>query len=103
MCFVEVLSSAMLPSSFVTKLHTINATGMKARSPKEIAKLVNAAQNDGIFYLDLSEDKGAQSCLTNMKSLTRGLFALETRDKEYYDIDKFGELKLNGYDHYLRT
>jgi len=87
------------PSLFAP-LRTIRLHDLCRGFPEEKEKLYAAATEDGIFYLDFSEEQN-EFDLANLTegiySLSRSLFDLDLEEKLQYDVDKIGELKLNGF------
>lgn len=86
------------PSLFAS-LKTIHLHDLCRGSPEEKEKLYAAATEDGIFYLDFSEDQNEfdlANLTDDIYSLSRSLFNIGLEEKLRYDVDKIGELKLNG-------
>ena len=65
---------------------------------EEAAKLLEAAKEDGVFYLDLEDQRFMRVIDTVDKvfALSKELFDLSEDEKMEYDIDKLSKLKLNG-------
>jgi isopenicillin N synthase-like dioxygenase len=69
-------------------------------------KLFTVAKEDGVFYLDLTEDQfeyPMTALSDRLYDLSRSLFSLELEDKLQYDIDKIDSLKLNGYEYFANV
>lgn len=66
----------------------------------EAARLLRACIRDGMFYLNLQEQDGADDILLrssrDIYELLKALFDLPQDEKMRYDIDLHGDLKLNG-------
>ncbi|KKK15687.1 hypothetical protein ARAM_006617 [Aspergillus rambellii] len=89
-----------VPPSLFAPLKTIRLQGLRDGSLEEKRKLVAAAQEDGIFYLDFNDDLGelkVSDLIEGIYNFSKSLFALDLEEKMKYDVDKVGELKLNGY------
>ena len=87
-------------SSPFGSLKTISLRDLRRCSAEESDKLFAAAKDDGIFYLDLTEDVGKNrlaDLVGGIYGLSRSLFDLDIDEKMQYDVDQIGELKLNGY------
>lgn len=85
--------------SLIAPIKTIRLHDLCRGSIEEKEKLYAAAAEDGIFYLDFSEDQnefGLTNLTEGIYSLSRSLFDLDLEEKLRYDVDKIGELKLNG-------
>lgn len=83
----------------VAELQTINYMRIATKDQDEAAKLFQACQTDGFFYLDLHhpDNRDALDIADAVYSLSEKLFALDKAEKLSYDVDKLGEMKLNGY------
>lgn len=87
------------PSLRYAPLKTIRLGALQRGDSEEKDKLFAAAKEDGIFYLDISEDEGEYKLVNliwEIYGLSRSLFNLELEEKMQYDVDKIGSLKLNG-------
>lgn len=79
------------------QLRTIDPRSLKDGSMSEIGKLLDAAINDGFFYLDLT-DPGEESFLIHVDeifAMSKAIFDLEETIKLHFDIDLLGPLKVN--------
>ena len=83
----------------VAELQVINYKRLAANDLGEAEKLFRACQTDGFFYLDLDnpDDQIALNSVDDVYALAKALFALDEAEKLKYDVDKLGEMKLNGY------
>lgn len=89
-----------VPPLCFAPLKTVRLRDLHNGSPEEKAMLLAAAKEDGIFYLDFSEDLGEHKLgdlIQDIYHLSQSLFDLELEEKMQYDVDKIGDLKLNGY------
>jgi isopenicillin N synthase-like dioxygenase len=80
-------------------LKTIYLQELRRGSTGEKEKLFAAAQDNGIFYLDFTEDLGEHrisDLIQNIYSLSQSLFDLDLDEKMQYDVDQISKLKLNG-------
>src|SRR5213592_1357697 len=83
----------------LANLKTIHLEDLRRGSVGEKEKLFAAAQDDGIFYLDFTEDLGEHQIsdlIQNIYSLSQSLFDLDLDEKMQYDVDQISKLKLNG-------
>ena len=88
-----------VPSTLFASLKTIRLQDLRRGSTEEKKKIFAAAKDDGIFYLDFTEDLGEHqlgNLVEDIYSLSHSLFDLDLEEKMQYDVDKIGELKLNG-------
>ena len=82
----------------IAQLPTIDLGRLYERDEEEAAKLLKAAKNDGVFYLDLHHP----SCVTLLEkatsifALSEEIFCLDEEEKMLFDIDKLSILKMNG-------
>jgi len=83
-------------SDSVAQLKTISLEALKGRSADEIAKLLAAAKEDGVFYLELDNDVHLKGVTNDISQLSRSLFDMDEADKLKFDVDKLGPYKLNG-------
>ncbi|KAJ5985073.1 hypothetical protein N7499_008674 [Penicillium canescens] len=84
----------------LANLKTIHLEDLRRGSIGEKEKIFAAAQDDGIFYLDFTEDHGEHrisDLIQNIYSLSQSLFDLDLDEKMQYDVDQISKLKLNGY------
>lgn len=80
----------------VAQLKTVSLKALQERSADEVAKLLAAAKEDGVFYLDVAND-GQLKCVNNyISQLSRSLFGMDEAEKLKFDVDKLGPYKLNG-------
>ena len=66
---------------------------------QEASKLLQAAENEGFFYLDFatsSEGERILKIVEDISALQEVLFNETEEEKLRYDIDKLDSLKLNG-------
>ncbi|MCJ1319190.1 hypothetical protein MMC15_004523 [Xylographa vitiligo] len=77
----------------------VNYKRLAANDINEAEKLFRACQTDGFFYLDLydPDDQIVLNSVDDVYALARSLFTLDDAEKLIYDVDKLGEMKLNGY------
>ena len=78
---------------------TIDIGRLHDGDKEEAAKLLKAAKEDGLFYLDLEDQRfmGIIDTVDKVFALSKELFDLSEEEKMEYDIDKLSKLKLNGY------
>ena len=83
----------------VAELQMVNYKRLAANDINEAEKLFRACQTDGFFYLDLydPDDQIVLNSVDDVYALARSLFTLDDAEKLIYDVDKLGEMKLNGY------
>jgi isopenicillin N synthase-like dioxygenase len=89
-----------VPPSLFAPLKTIRLQDLRRGSTEEKNKIFAAAKEDGIFYLDFTEDLGEYKLgdlVENIYSFSHSLFDLDLAEKMQYDVDKISELKLNGH------
>lgn len=81
------------------QLQTIHIGRLSDRDKTEEENLFKAAQTDGFFYLDFqgSSFVGMLPAVEEVFCLSEDLFGLTQEEKMEYDVDKLGDLKLNGY------
>ena len=88
-----------LPENFpAAQLRTVRFRKLQDGSMSESRKLLDAAINDGFFYLDLT-DPGEETFLNHvdeMFALSKVKFDLEESIKLDFDVDLLSPLKLNG-------
>ena len=90
---------ADIPSCLFAPLKTIRLQDLRRASTEERNKIFQAARDDGIFYLDCMNDLGENhlgNIVEEIYNFSHSLFNLELEEKMQYDVDKIGELKLNG-------
>ncbi|RAK81734.1 putative oxidoreductase, 2OG-Fe(II) oxygenase family, partial [Aspergillus fijiensis CBS 313.89] len=78
-------------------LQTINLQALKRGCADEVSKLLGAAEQDGIFYLDLTDEVPLDRATDEINRLSRSLFGMSEKEKMRFDVDKLGPYKLNGY------
>lgn len=85
----------------VANLREISLEHLKNRDQTEAANLLAACQEDGVFYLNLKHSDGSDGELLHESAsiyhLAKQLFNLPEEEKMQYDIDLFGDMKVNGY------
>lgn len=80
----------------VGQLQTINLQALKRGCADEVSKLLGAAEQDGIFYLDLTDEVPLDRATDEINRLSRSLFGMSEKEKMRFDVDKLGPYKLNG-------
>lgn len=88
-----------VPPSLFAPLKTIRLQDLRRGSAEEKNKIFAAAKEDGIFYLDYTDDQGDYKLgelVEQIYSFSHSLFDIDLAEKMQYDVDKIGELKLNG-------
>lgn len=82
----------------VAQILTIDVSRLQEGDKAEAAKLFKASKEDGVFYLDFSDQKCMKmiEAAGNVFDLMKELFHLSDEEKMKYDIDLLGRLKLNG-------
>ncbi|KAK5807554.1 hypothetical protein VI817_001812 [Penicillium citrinum] len=80
----------------VAQLKTVSLKALKERSADEVGKLLVAAKEDGVFYLDLGNDFQLKGVKDDISQLSRSLFEIDEAEKMKFDVDKLGPYKLNG-------
>lgn len=97
--FVSIRVTTSIPENLpAAKLRTIRLHKLQDGSMSEASKLLDAAINDGFFYLDLT-DPGEDMFLNHvdeMFTLSKAIFDQEESVKLDYDVDLLGPLKVNG-------
>ncbi|RAH50004.1 putative oxidoreductase, 2OG-Fe(II) oxygenase family [Aspergillus brunneoviolaceus CBS 621.78] len=81
----------------VAQLQTINLQALKRGCADEVSKLLGAAEQNGIFYLDLTDEVPLDGVPDEIDRLSRSLFGLSAEEKMRFDVDKLDPYKLNGY------
>ncbi|KAK7722954.1 hypothetical protein SLS57_004810 [Botryosphaeria dothidea] len=85
----------------VANLREISLEHLKNGDQTEAANLLAACQEDGVFYLNLKHSDGSDGELLHESAsiyhLAKQLFNLPEEEKMQYDIDLFGDMKVNGY------
>ncbi|KAH1286534.1 hypothetical protein KXX33_009505 [Aspergillus fumigatus] len=87
------------PEILTASLRVINLHNLLHGIHGEAEKLVLAAKEDGIFYVDFTGHASSPftGLVDEIYSLSRSLFDLDIEEKMQYDVDQMGMLKLNGY------
>ncbi|KAJ5322627.1 oxidoreductase [Penicillium brevicompactum] len=80
----------------VAQLKTISLKALKGGCVEEVSKLLAAAQQEGVFYLDVADDILLEDVVYDIGQLSRSLFAMSEPEKMKFDVDKLGPYKLNG-------
>lgn len=80
----------------VAQLKTISLEALKGRSADEVSKLLTAAKEDGVFYLNIADDVQLKSVTNDINRLSHSLFNMDATEKLKFDVDKLGPYKLNG-------
>lgn len=88
-----------METDLVAQLLTIDIGRLVEGDKQEAAKLLKAAKEDGIFYLEFQDRRFVDmiDLVDEIFALSKELFNLSEEDKMQYDVDKLGPLKLNGY------
>lgn len=97
--FNSIRFASGLPENLpAAQLKTIRLRKLQDGSMSETKKLLDAAINDGFFYLDLT-DPGEETFLNHvdeMFALSKAIFDLEESIKLDFDVDLLSPLKANG-------
>lgn len=97
--FTSIRVASGLPENLsAAQLRTIDLRSLQDGSMSEIGKLLDAAIDDGFFYLDLT-DPGAENFLIRVDeifAMSKAIFNLEETIKLHFDVDLLGPLKVNG-------
>lgn len=91
---VKALPADLIPAP----MKTINLEVLRSGDEAEAKKLFNACIDFGFFYLDLremSEGKFVET-VDRMFELDEELYSIPDKEKMLYDVDKLGNLKING-------
>ena len=82
-----------------TVVTTVDIGRLEDGNHSELAKLLDAAQNDGIFYLDFSDSRFRHvlDLVDEIFALSSQLFAMSGEEKMRYDVDRLSKLKTNGF------
>ncbi len=82
----------------VAQLSTIKLAGLQQGDGEEAEKLFRSAREDGFFYLNFQDSafEGMINLAEDIFTISKDLFNLENEEKMEYDVDKLGNLKLNG-------
>jgi isopenicillin N synthase-like dioxygenase len=86
--------------SQVAQLKTINFKTLQNNSSEEFTKLLSAAKQDGVFYLDLTdngEEAHIYDSVDDIYRLSQSIFDMSDEEKLRFDVDKLGQFKLNGF------
>ena len=83
----------------IANLLTIDNKRLQDGDEKEAAKLIKAAKEDGVFYLDLRDERftAMRETVEEVYTFSKELFDLDEEKKMEYDIDRLGRYKLHGY------
>ena len=84
--------------SLVAQLHTIDIGRLYQGDTEEAARLLRAALEDGVFYLNLQDGRfaGMMDTINEVLALSKELFELSEEEKMKFDVDKFGKHYLDG-------
>lgn len=97
--FVSIRVASGLPENLpAAQLRTIRFRELQDGLMSETRKLLDAAINDGFFYLDLTHP-GEETFLDHVDeifALSKGIFDLDKSIKLDFDVDLLGPLKVNG-------
>jgi hypothetical protein len=76
----------------------VDIGGIQDNNREETLKLFNAAKHNGIFYLDLHDQRFGSilDAVDEIFNISKDLFSLSEEEKLRYDVDKISELKVNG-------
>lgn len=80
-------------------LKTLDIQKLQDQDPVEKQMLLNAAENEGFFYLsfqNLPEVEKLTTVLNGIYDLERDLFDMSEEEKLGFDVDTLGAMKLNG-------
>lgn len=91
--------STCLPENLpVAQLRTIRLRSLQDGSVSETKKLLEAAINDGFFYLDLTdpEEETFLNHVDEIFTMAKAIFDLEQSIKLHFDVDLLGASKVNG-------
>lgn len=97
--FTSIRVAIGLPEDLpAAQLRTIKIRNLQDGSKSEIRELLDAAINDGFFYLDLTEpgEEPFLNHVDDMFSMSKGIFDLDEGVKMHFDVDLLGPLKVNG-------
>ncbi|KAJ5175403.1 oxidoreductase [Penicillium canariense] len=84
--------------SLTAQLETVNITELRKFSRGASQKVAQAAKEQGIFYLDLTDDNlSSNGNIEGVAALSEEIFQLPFTEKMQFDVDKLGEWKINGY------
>lgn len=91
--------STSLPDNVpVAQLRTIRLPSLRDGSVSETRKLLEAAINDGFFYLNLTdpEEETFLNHVDEIFTMSKAIFDLEQSIKLHFDVDLLGASKVNG-------
>jgi isopenicillin N synthase-like dioxygenase len=80
-------------------LKTIDLSKLLGNDPEELASLLSACENEGVFYLNQSgtEIKGIWPQAQEIFAIIQECFDQSLDDKLKFDVTKFGISEINGY------
>ncbi len=80
------------------QLRTIKLRDLRDGSTSEATRLLDAAKEDGFFYLDLTDPDEVEFIdqVDRMFAMSRAIFDHDENIKLHFDIDQLGKLKLDG-------
>lgn len=97
----DISQSSSQKAAPLALLKEISLQRLQSNDDVEITKLLIACKEDGVFYLNLrdygSQDGPLLSMSTEVFQLSKELFDLPLNEKMGYDIDNFGNMKVDGY------
>ena len=81
----------------VAQILTIDVNRLQEGDEAEAARLFKASKEDGVFYLDFSDQKCVKmiEAIGKVFGLLKELFLLREEEKMKYDLDVLRRLKLN--------
>lgn len=97
--FVSIRVTTDVPENLpAAQLRTISSHKLQDGSMSETSKLLDAAINDGFFYLDLTDpsEEGFLNHVDEMFTLSKAIFDHEESIKLDYDVDLLSPLKVDG-------
>lgn len=82
----------------IAQLRTVDIGRLHKGNEEEAANLFRAAKEDGVFYLDLQDQSFLDIIdrVDDVFAVSKDLFSLRQSEKNEYDIDRLGSLKMNG-------
>ena len=82
----------------IAQLPVIDVCRLQQGEEEEAIKLFKASKEDGVFYLDFSNQMGMgmMKMVDGIFALSKDVFDMSVEDKMEYDVDLRGALKLNG-------
>ncbi|KAJ5907792.1 hypothetical protein N7495_000474 [Penicillium taxi] len=83
----------------IASLSTIKVSNLRDGSPSAANKVVRAAEQAGVFYLDFTDSKELPftGIIRDVQTFSREIFQLGLDQKMEFDVDRLATLKTNGY------